>query len=79
MCELDQDPDVAHESSIELFKIAEQFIAKGGVGDAIEYYRRSLAADGEFLDSARGLVVALRRNGQHDQAEIVARVLSEHE
>ena len=70
-----EDLDAARRSAELFFEQAQQHMANGRLNEAIESYKSSLIADTDFLDAARGLLIALKHAGRDAEAEIIEREL----
>jgi tetratricopeptide (TPR) repeat protein len=74
-----EDNEELEESARELFRQAEERMVEGDLKGAVELYKSSLRADPYFFEAARGLITALKRGGQNEEAEAVQQRLIELE
>lgn len=72
-----EDPDAARTLAITHYEAARKRMEESDLPGAIELFRSSLKADPEFYDAARGLISALEKSGQNDEALKIARILAE--
>jgi len=72
-----EDPAASRSLAIARYEGAKKRISEGDSPGAIEQFRSALAADPEFYDAAHGLISALQKAGNLDEAISIAQRLVE--